>query len=100
MSLTREDIYHRIELKNNLKLTHELTKEFVDSFFETIVQVLERGEEVKITGFGNFELKNKNSRPGRNPKTGVDVEISARRVTTFKTGKKLRARINPTPKQR
>ncbi len=67
---------------------------FVDSFFETIAETLEKGEVVKLTGFGNFELKQKNARPGRNPKTGKEVMITPRRVTTFKAGQKLRNRID------
>ena len=51
------------------------------------------GEEVKLSGFGNFELLDKKARPGRNPKTGEDVTISARRVVTFRAGNKLRKKI-------
>ena len=67
---------------------------FVDDFFESIAKSLERGEFVKLTGFGNFELKMKTARPGRNPKTGQEVTIAPRRVTTFKAGQKLRDRIS------
>ncbi len=55
---------------------------------------LERGEEVKLSGFGNFELREKKERPGRNPKTGVEVQITARRVVTFRPGQKLKARMD------
>ncbi|MGL5373265.1 MAG: integration host factor subunit alpha, partial [Aeromonas veronii] len=65
----------------------------VEAFFEEIRQALERGEQVKISGFGNFDLREKNQRPGRNPKTGEDIPISARRVVTFRPGQKLKARV-------
>lgn len=92
MALTRAEIADRLILKQGLpKAT---AQEFVDSFFETIAYTLEKGEVVKLTGFGNFELKLKNARPGRNPKTGQEVTITPRRVTTFKAGQKLRNRID------
>ncbi|WP_029935847.1 integration host factor subunit alpha [Thiomicrospira pelophila] len=70
------------------------SKELVEQFFEEITDVLVGGECVKISGFGNFELRDKNSRPGRNPRTGEEVPITARRVVTFKPGQKLRAQID------
>ncbi len=68
-------------------------KELVDMFFEEIRVSLENNEPVKISGFGNFELRDKRQRPGRNPKTGEEVPISARRVVTFKPGQKLKERV-------
>ena len=68
-------------------------KELVDTFFEEIRLALENNEPVKLSGFGNFELRDKNQRPGRNPKTGEEVPISARRVVTFRPGQKLRDRV-------
>ena len=65
-------------------------KEIVELFFEEIRSVLARGEEIKISGFGNFQLRNKPERPGRNPKTGKEVAISARRVVTFHASQKLK----------
>ena len=56
-------------------------------------QALESGHEIKISGFGNFELRDKTERPGRNPKTGEEIPISARRVVTFKPGQKLKSRV-------
>jgi integration host factor subunit alpha len=74
-------------------------KELVENFFEEIRSTLESGEEVKLSGFGNFELRTKNERPGRNPKTGEDIPISARRVVTFRPGQKLKQRVsNAQPK--
>ena len=55
---------------------------------------LEQGKAVKISGFGNFELRDKTSRPGRNPKTGEEIPITARRVVTFRSGQKLKARVD------
>ena len=62
-------------------------------FFEEIRATLERGEEVKISGFGNFQLRDKPQRPGRNPKTGEEVPITARRVVTFHASQKLKAMV-------
>lgn len=80
-------------LIDDLNFNKKDAKEVVDKVFEEIRQALERGEHVKISGFGNFDLRDKNQRPGRNPKTGEDIPISARRVVTFKPGQKLKARV-------
>jgi len=56
-------------------------------------EALEKGEQVKLSGFGNFDLRQKNQRPGRNPKTGEEIPISARRVVTFRPGQKLKVRV-------
>jgi integration host factor subunit alpha len=69
-------------------------KALVELFFEEIKDSLEQGKAVKISGFGKFELRDKTSRPGRNPKTGEEVPITARRVVTFRTGNKLKARVD------
>ena len=92
MALTRADIAERLIAKSNLP--KNLAQDFVDAFFEDIASTLEKGEVVKLTGFGNFELKQKKARPGRNPKTGKEVIISERGVTTFRAGQKLRNRID------
>ena len=68
--------------------------EFVDMVFETLAETLERGEKIKISGFGNFVLKEKAARKGRNPQTGEKMEISARRVVKFKPGAVLRKTLN------
>ncbi len=91
MSLTKADIADR--LFNEVGLNKREAKEFVDAYFEVIRQALESGENVKLSGFGNFQLREKNQRPGRNPKTGEEIPISARRVVTFRPGQKLRARV-------
>jgi integration host factor subunit alpha len=68
-------------------------KAFVEQFFEAIRQSLSQGESVKLSGFGNFILRDKSERPGRNPKTGEVIPVVARRVVTFKPGLKLKTKI-------
>lgn len=91
MSLTKADIANR--LFDEVGLNKREAKEFVDAYFEIIKSALESGENVKLSGFGNFQLRDKNERPGRNPKTGEEIPISARRVVTFRPGQKLRSRV-------
>ena len=91
MSLTKADMADH--LFDEVGLNKREAKEFVDAYFEMIRQALESGENVKLSGFGNFQLREKNQRPGRNPKTGEEIPISARRVVTFRPGQKLRARV-------
>ena len=69
-------------------------KDMVDTFFGEIRDALERGESVKLSGFGNFQLRDKPQRPGRNPKTGEEIPISARRVVTFHASQKLKAQVD------
>jgi len=68
-------------------------KDMVESFFEEVRTALERGEGVKLSGFGNFQLRDKPQRPGRNPKTGEEIPISARRVVTFHASQKLKSMV-------
>ena len=91
MALTKADLAEK--LFNTVGLNKREAKEFVDLFFETICTSLERGEAVKLSGFGNFNLRDKPQRPGRNPKTGAEIPISARRVVTFRAGHKLKNRV-------
>jgi integration host factor subunit alpha len=65
----------------------------VETFFDEIRNALERGEAVKLSGFGNFQLRDKPQRPGRNPKTGEEIPITARRVVTFHASQKLKAMV-------
>ena len=69
-------------------------KDMVETFFDEIRDALERGESVKLSGFGNFQLRDKPQRPGRNPKTGEEIPISARRVVTFHASQKLKAMVD------
>ena len=80
-------------LFNELGLSEIEGRELVDLFIEEIVGSLAVGEQVKLSGFGNFELRDKKERPGRNPKTLESAPVSARRVVTFSAGQKLRARL-------
>jgi integration host factor subunit alpha len=91
MALTKADMAER--LFEELGLNKREAKEMVETFFEEIRVALERGEQVKLSGFGNFDLREKKQRPGRNPKTGEEIPISARRVVTFRPGQKLKARV-------
>ena len=80
-------------LFEELGLNKREAKELVEQFFEEIRLALENGHQVKLSGFGNFDLRDKNERPGRNPKTGEEIPITARRVVTFRPGQKLKARV-------
>ncbi|MGQ3889878.1 integration host factor subunit alpha [Legionella sp. CNM-1927-20] len=80
-------------LFSELNLSKQDAKEMVEQFFETIRYALENGQHVKLSGFGNFNLRDKPQRPGRNPKTGQEIPVVARRVVTFKPGLKLKTRI-------
>ena len=80
-------------LFDQLGLNKREAKDFVDAFFEIVSAELAKGENVKISGFGNFEVHNKSARPGRNPKTGQSVDIAARRVVTFRASGSLRQQI-------
>ena len=91
MALTKADLAEH--LFNVFGLNKREAKELVELFFEEIRDCLSHGEVVKLSGFGNFNLRDKSERPGRNPKTGEDVQISPRRVVTFRAGQKLKARV-------
>ena len=91
MALTKADMAEK--LYEELGLNKREAKELVETFFEQVRIALEAGEQVKLSGFGNFDLRNKNERPGRNPKTGEEIPITARRVVTFRPGQKLKARV-------
>lgn len=80
-------------LFEELGLNKREAKEFVEQFFEQVKHALENGQDVKLSGFGNFHLRDKSQRPGRNPKTGEEIPISARRVVTFRPGQKLKTRV-------
>lgn len=80
-------------LFERLGLNKRESKDMVEAFFEIIHESLVRGEEVKLSGFGNFQLREKPQRPGRNPKTGEEIPITARRVVTFHASQKLKAMV-------
>ncbi|MES9870567.1 MAG: integration host factor subunit alpha [Sedimenticola sp.] len=91
MALTKAEMAER--LFDELGLNKREAKEMVEMFFEKIRAGLEDGAQVKLSGFGNFDLREKKERPGRNPKTGEEIPITARRVVTFRPGQKLKARV-------
>ncbi|MEJ6558886.1 MAG: integration host factor subunit alpha [Candidatus Thioglobus sp.] len=88
MSLSKKNIAD--ELVRELEMTHAQALQLTNDFFDQIQATLATGEEVKLSSFGNFVIRAKAARPGRNPKTGESVEISARKVVSFKAGPKLK----------
>jgi integration host factor subunit alpha len=90
-TLTKADMVEN--LFDELGLNKREAKELVEMFFEEIRIALETGEHIKLSGFGNFMLRDKKQRPGRNPKTGKPIPVSARRVVTFRPGQKLKQRV-------
>lgn len=90
-ALTKAQMADR--LFEELGLNKREAKEVVEHFFEEVRASLERNEQVKLSGFGNFDLRDKSQRPGRNPKTGEEIPITARRVVTFRPGQKLKQRV-------
>ncbi len=91
MALTKADMVEK--LLEESELNKRDAKVLVDQFFEEVKIALEDGRAVKLSGFGNFDLRDKKQRPGRNPKTGEEIPITARRVVTFKPGQKLKAKV-------
>ncbi|MFZ5698462.1 MAG: integration host factor subunit alpha [Pseudomonadota bacterium] len=90
-ALTKADMAER--LFQELGLNKREAKELVEMFFEEVRVSLETNRQVKLSGFGNFDLRDKSERPGRNPKTGEEIPITARRVVTFRPGQKLKQRV-------
>jgi len=97
MAVTKAEL--ALSLHEELGLNKRESKEFVEQFFESIKASLERGSSVKLSGFGNFGLRDKPARPGRNPKTGEEIPISARRVVTFKASQKLKEAIDANSRE-
>ena len=91
MALTKAEMAEK--LFDDLGLNKREAKEMVEGFFDEIRDSLSSNDQVKMSGFGNFDLRDKKQRPGRNPKTGEEIPISARRVVTFRPGQKLKARV-------
>jgi len=91
MTLTKAELADL--LFDKVGLNKREAKDMVEAFFEEIRQSLESGESVKLSGFGNFQLRDKPQRPGRNPKTGEEIPISARRVVTFHASQKLKGMV-------
>ena len=91
MTVTKADLANT--LFEQIGLNKREAKEFVELFFEEIRESLESGESVKLSGFGGFSVRDKKSRPGRNPKTGEEVPVTPRRVVTYKASQKVKDRI-------
>jgi integration host factor subunit alpha len=91
MTITKDSLVEMVH--NEIGLNKREAKELIESFFEQIKKSLEEGNDIKLSGFGNFNLRDKAPRPGRNPKTGEEVTISSRRVVTFKSGLKLKSKL-------
>ena len=95
-TLTKLDLAEMLVME--MGLNKREAKELVEQYFEEIRQALEHGQHVKLAGFGNFVLRDKAERPGRNPKTGEDIPVEARRVVTFKTSRKLKELVEENVK--
>lgn len=91
MALSKAELAEN--LFNVLGINKREAKDLVELFFEEMRSLLEKGHQIRLSGFGNFNLRDKKERPGRNPKTGEEVPIAARRVVTFHAGQKLKARV-------
>ena len=91
MTITKDSLVEMVH--NEIGLKNREAKDLIESFFEKIKKSLEEGNDIKLSGFGNFNLRDKAPRPGRNPKTGEEVTISSRRVVTFKSGLKLKSKL-------
>ena len=91
MTLTKSLIVEH--LYQNFKVSKKEAKDIVEIFFKELIQTLAKGEEIKLSGFGNFSILKKRQRIGRNPKTKQEAIISARTVVSFKAGQKLREKI-------
>jgi len=91
VTLTKADMVE--QLYEELGLNKREAKDLVEMFFEEIRGSLGQGQNVKLSGFGNFMLRDKTQRPGRNPKTGEEIPVEARRVVTFRPGQKLKQRV-------
>jgi len=91
IALTKADLVETLFSK--VGLNKREAKDLIELFFEEIRKALENGQQVKLSGFGNFILRDKKERPGRNPKTGEVIPVDARRVVTFKASQKLKSLI-------
>ena len=92
--MTKADLV--VMLFNRMGMNKKDAKDMVDAFFDEIRSALESGRTVKLSGFGNFQLRDKAQRPGRNPKTGEEIAITARRVVTFHASQKLKEAVAKT----
>ncbi|HDI78260.1 MAG TPA: integration host factor subunit alpha [Desulfobacteraceae bacterium] len=97
MTLTKDKLIN--DVYNNVGLSKTRSRQLVDSLFEIIKSTLESGEDILISGFGKFQVKDKKERRGRNPQTTEDIRLKARRVVVFKTSGVLRKKLNQDTKK-
>lgn len=90
--MTKSDIVETVY--QNVGFTKKRAAEVVNLILDSMKTALEDGDKVKISGFGNFEIRNKDARKGRNPQTGAEITITERRVLTFKPSQVLKDRLN------
>ena len=93
IALTKNDLINAISVHG---LSKRQAAAVVEGIFDLMIKSFERGEDVRVVGFGHFRIRKKASRKGRNPQTGTEIEITARRVLTFKPSKGLKAKVNVT----
>ncbi len=91
--MTKAEIIEQVYTK--IGFSKKESSDIVELVFDTIKETLEKGDKIKISGFGNFVVRNKRSRVGRNPQTGQSIEITARRVLTFRPSQVLKTALNP-----
>ena len=96
MTLTKAELADLLFEK--VGLNKREAKDMVEAFFDEVREALRKGDSVKLSGFGNFQLREKPQRPGRNPKTGEEIPITARRVVTFHASQKLKAAVETAPR--
>ena len=96
MALTKAELADLLFEK--VGLNKREAKDMVDSFYEEVRTALQNGDGVKLSGFGNFQLRDKPQRPGRNPKTGESVSVPEKRMPFFKAGKEIKELLNPEEK--
>ena len=92
MNITKANLVEKIS--NRLGLSKSESQNLVENFFEILSKSLENGEDVKISGFGTFKLKKKNTRPGRNPMTGEVIPVSARTIVKFSASSKFKTMVH------
>lgn len=91
MAMTKQELINQVS--REAELTKKDSKNAVDAVFKSITESLEKGEKVNFVGFGSFEVRDRVARTGRNPQTGEEIEIPARKIPAFKPGKLLREAV-------
>ena len=94
-NMTKKDLIK--EVSRAVEITRKESEVIVEAVFSSIIEALQRGDKIELRGFGSFRIRKRDSRTGRNPKTGAGVVVPAKRVPHFKPGKELRELINRQP---